>query len=548
MAEPSIPSFYYLQNFLTALLWVQARYADLLSVEELGFIREFQQLPQPSQALLVRMVMRKGEHFRASKLNYDEIGDIHQAAIPLCNTGWVRPDAELHLYEVLALLRKAEALRAFDLPAGPRSPCKADLLPLLSRDHPAPKTFQQWCPLVDDPVYSLTINALCERLRLLFFGNLEQSWAEFVLADLGIFRYEQVPIAEESRGFASRAEVEQYLHLWQCRAAFDAGEPIEEILAQLTGFEPTSAYLNSRHNRLLFKLARQLEREGRLPEAVAAYRRCGHPGARQRLIRTLEKQHDYHAAHALALAARQTPESDTELQLVERAIKRLAAKTGQPRPAAMPEPPAGRIDLLLPREQSQASSVEYRVREHLHSDDAPVHYVENGLINSLFGLLCWEAIFAPLPGAFFHPFHSGPVDLHEPEFRLRRAELFDNCFAQLNSGDYQNVIRRTWKDKYGIQSPFVFWGLLDQALLDLALHCLPASHLQIWFDRLLADIRANRTGMPDLIQFWPAEQRYRMIEVKGPGDRLQDNQRRWLAVCAQHAMPVDVCYVQWATT
>ena len=41
------------------------------------------------------------------------------------------------------------------------------------------------------------------------------------------------------------------------------------------------------------------------------------------------------------------------------------------------------------------------------------------------------------------------------------------------------------------------------------------------------------------------EGRYRMIEVKGPGDRLQDNQKRWLAFCAEHGMPVEVCYVRW---
>ncbi len=51
--------------------------------------------------------------------------------------------------------------------------------------------------------------------------------------------------------------------------------------------------------------------------------------------------------------------------------------------------------------------------------------------------------------------------------------------------------------------------------------------------------------MPDLIQFWPAEGRYRMIEVKGPGDRLQDNQRRWLDFFAAHDIPVSVCHVQW---
>ena len=35
-------------------------------------------------------------------------------------------------------------------------------------------------------------------------------------------------------------------------------------------------------------------------------------------------------------------------------------------------------------------------------------------------------------------------------------------------------------------------------------------------------------------------------EVKGPGDRLQDNQLRWLQFCGEHQMPVTVCYVRWA--
>jgi hypothetical protein len=64
--------------------------------------------------------------------------------------------------------------------------------------------------------------------------------------------------------------------------------------------------------------------------------------------------------------------------------------------------------------------------------------------------------------------------------------------------------------------------------------------------RLAYDIRANRTGFPDLIRFWPAQRRYEMVEVKGPGDRLQDNQIRWLAYCAEHRMPVRVVHVRWA--
>ena len=161
-------------------------------------------------------------------------------------------------------------------------------------------------------------------------------------------------------------------------------------------------------------------------------------------------------------------------------------------------------------------------------------------------MLCWSAIFKPIPGAFFHPFHRGPADLHSADFQRRRARDFDACLDQLDSGGYRDTIWRNFAAKAGIQSPFVSWDLLDHALLALALDCIPAAHLKKWCERILLDIKTNRCGFPDLIQFWPAEKRYRMIEVKGPGDRLQDNQKRWLDYCARHDMPVSVCYLQWS--
>jgi hypothetical protein len=181
----------------------------------------------------------------------------------------------------------------------------------------------------------------------------------------------------------------------------------------------------------------------------------------------------------------------------------------------------------------------------LSQPDAPVHYVENGLLNSLFGLLCWDAIFAPVPGAFFHEFQAAPADLHAPEFYGRRAALFLQCFKQLESDDYRDTLRRNFQQKAGIQSPFVFWGVMSEALLDLALECLPPEHLRACFERILANVRANTSGLPDLVQFWPGERRYRLIEVKGPGDRLQDNQTRWLSFCAERGIPVCVCHVSW---
>jgi hypothetical protein len=82
-------------------------------------------------------------------------------------------------------------------------------------------------------------------------------------------------------------------------------------------------------------------------------------------------------------------------------------------------------------------------------------------------------------------------------------------------------------------------------LLEVALLCVPPSHLRLLFQRILEDVRENCTGLPDLIQFWPDEKRYQLVEVKAPGDRLQDHQQRWVRFCAAHEIPVCVAHVCW---
>jgi hypothetical protein len=545
MLAPLDSPLYYLSNFRTALAWIEQRYADLLDADEQAFLAHFHALPEASQALLVRLVMRKGPHFRAGKLAYAEIGDIASAAAPLLSLGWLIEDAELELDALFALLRKDELLTTFAETRALRGLKKSELLETLRELHPTARTFAQWSAGLDLR-YSLTVGPLCDRLRLLFFGNLAQDWSEFVLAELGVYRYESVPIGAESRGFRSRLDVDRYLHLQHCRELFEAGLPIADVLLELGDFTSDNPHLARRHAKLLFQLGQQLEREGELAEAAALYAISAHGEARQRRVRVLEKLGEFQQAHDLASSALLAPHNDAETQALERALPRLQRQLGLPKQPRKPPAEAGLIELELP--QPLELSVEWAVQQHLHDEQAPAFYVENTLVCSLFGLLCWEAIFAPLPGAFFHPFHAGPVDLHDGDFRSRRQALFERCLALLDDGSHAEAIRATYVAKHGIVSPFVHWAVLTPELLETALHCLPPAHLRAWFERLLGDIRANRAGMPDLIQFWPAERRYRMIEVKGPGDRLQDNQKRWLAFCAEHGMPVDVCYVRWSAS
>ena len=536
--------YYYLHNFQRALTWVGERYADLLDDAERGFMAEFPALPQASQALMVRMLMRRGPWFRASRLTYEEIGATEAAAGPLLQLGWLDAQAPMTLDELFGLHTKPELNRMFAHVAVKSATRKGDLLEAAREAGAEARPYADWNPAADEPVWRVTVSDICERFRLMFFGNLHQDWSEFVLADLGVFQYETVPFDASSRAFQTREDVDCYLALHACRVALDEGADADALMQSVQACASGNPWLEKRRAKVLLRIGQACERAQDWAAAQATYEHCAYPGARHRRIRVHERMARHDEALALALHAQGAPESEEESQRVARMLPRLYRALGQGRPERAPTPVVPRTDLTLQRPTTPAP-VEYVTRDYLHQDDAPVHYVENALLNSLFGLLCWPAVFAPLPGAFFHPFQRGPADLDAPDFHDRRQALFADCLAQLDTPAYRDLILQRYADKAGLQSPFVFWGSLSETLLTQALDCLPPAHLKLVFTRLLRDVKTNRSGLPDLIRFWPSERRYELIEVKGPGDKLQDNQIRWLQYCVSHGMPVRVCHVSW---
>lgn len=542
---PDLAPFYYLKNFELVLATVASRYRDLLLDEELRFISEFSQLPLRSRALLTRMVMRSGDMFRASKLNYVEIGDTQVAAGPLIEAGWVCLDPPLSILKLHQLLTKSELVRCLKLPSSYGRWRKTDLKLMLEKQFPQALCFKDWYG-ARDSVYALLVEPLCERFRLMFFGNCRQSWSEFVTSDLGIFRYEKVERSVQSRPFETREHIEVFERIQSCHELLADGMPPEQLAPLMPAAVAGSAWLEERRQALLFLRARACERDGQLSTALDQYLQCNHREARSRAIRLKVKLGDWEGARVLCAAGQQYPESEAEAQQLRRAMARVHRKLKIPVEAKQPVViPAFKVVLEgVPR----GKAVEYHVRDYLARDLADrttVRYVENGLIPSLFGLLCWPAIFAPVPGAFFHDFQRGPIDLDSSHFCRRRQEHFDRCLSYLASGEYKKAIWNCFRQKWGLQSPFVRWHRLDRTMLQWALDCFPSAHLQAWFDWILRDLKENRVGFPDLVQFYPKERTYRLIEIKGPGDRLQDNQRRLLEHGVLHQMPVSVCWVQW---
>ena len=509
IAASSPKPFYYLDNFRVMLETLQARDGDLLAPQELEFMEKFSQLGKSSQALLVRMLMRKGPLFRADRLSYAEIGDTGLAVRPLIDRGWVQDRPVLTLADVFRLFGKADVAAYLGLEGRQARESKAALMASLEARLAEPQPDER-CRTALGQVYGLQIGKLCDRLVLMFFGNFRQDLSEFVLADLGVFRYENTWSLAPSRPFSSRRQVDDFHRLYECREMFHEGHDLTELDAAVPPPITGCDWLEERRQKLRFQIAREFERAGNRARALELYSTCTYREARGRLQR----------------------------------LRRAAS--GVPR-VRVPRATVPTFELVIDKPED-GTSVEYGVRDHLltaEGQETEVHYVENGLINSLFGLLCWPAVFAPIPGAFFHPFHSGPADLSSAGFFERRREEFGACFEELERGTYRETILRRFSDRYGIASPFVAWGLVDEAMLALACDCIPAQHLALWFKWMVQDIRANKAGFPDLVQFWPRERRYRLIEVKGPGDRLQDNQVACLAYMLQYDMPVSVCRVRW---
>lgn len=550
---PDLAPDYYLTNFRFMLDWVWERYADLLNDDERYFIQAFHQLEHDAQCLLVRLSSRKGPVFRRDKLHYTEIVSLDAAAQQLLDANLIRIDT-LHSLDTLANhLTKPELLALFgEHLAGLKQARKELLIQTLGAHFPDARTWQGWTNNQFGAAWYLDNQTTISNFLLLFFGNAYQDLTEFVLQDLGLFRYENYTIDHQHRLFNSRAELEQYRQLLQLREQLELADSTEALL-QISTQLPTQLFeqcpsekLQRRRAKLCNQLAYELERAGEHAHALALYQQSHLPPARERRVRLLEKQNHFTDAWSLLKQLLEAPQDEQELQIAQRMAPRLAKKAGVIFNKQKPAEPRTQL-LTLPKlidEQGNALRVEEVVRLSLHTAETPCVYAENALLGGLFGLWLWPEMFRGIEGAFANPFQSAPLDLYQENFAANRPGI-TTLWTQFDSDHYRHSIRQTWVEKNNIANHFVNWNFLTSELLDIALHAIPARHLKLIFERLLFDIKNNRSGLPDLIQFYPQQNTYRMIEVKGPGDRIQDNQQRWLDYFAQHAIPAEVCYVRW---
>lgn len=543
-----LPQGYYLTNFLELVDYVVEQYSDLLSGSERQFYTRFKNLDQPAQFLYVRMLTRKGVVFRGAKLQYNEIPDIHKAAEHLQRSKLIEIDGNLEISDFIHAFSKPEWLKILSqLPLDKATQSQLKKLSRHDLDTVICEIGEDFdlTGMIDEHLYQINKPETFETFKLLFFGNLNQDLTEFVLRDLGLYRFEDYHIDQNARLFESREQINNYLHYYQLIADLDLvlasdSDTIIALHQALPDAKQQDDTLNRRIQRVNLQLARQLERLDALDKAIEIYQTCQLPPARERTARILARQNNVKQSLEMCQQILLKPVTESESIFAADFGYRTARKhkIDWPKPAVYTPPTE-----IITIEQSD-NNVESDVASYL-AEFGQCTYVENALFLSVFGLHFWELFFAPVRGAFTNPFQVRPHDLYDDNFITKRQSLFEQLQRQLGEiNDRAPHYLKLLEHKIGTATPFIFWDIMDENLIKLALSRIPQSHWQAVFNRLWKDIRANRSGFPDLVLF-PEKGGYQLVEVKGPGDRLQKNQLRWLQFFAEHDIPHKVIHVEW---
>ena len=519
------PPDYYAANLQAVLRHLQAYQFDGLGAAGRAVHHRISACSPSALRLFARLITRQAP-VRRDTLNYPEVARCSAALAELCARRLAAINQPVAAELLLHRLHLKE-LRAL-FPAADQRAGKRQLLQWLLANHndtvlrARVATTHHWV--------NVTVGAALERMLVAYFGAADRDLAQFVVRDLGLVRYEDYLLSGASRAFANAAELNAYLQLERLNLLpHDRREAaLGWLLSCPDGNNPS---IERRRDRLLNRWGRDFERAGRIAAALACFAVARAHPARERQVRILHAQGRQAAAAVVLAEMRRAPRQAREREFAQRFPGR--AKQRRVWQESVWALPPG-----APPER-----IEQWAGTHLTANGGRSWHVENALFCSLLGLTFWDVLFAPVPGMFTQPFQSGPRDLYWPGFReARRSAIRARLQECAVPGALWSRIDANRRDKAGRACALVSWRLLlgsdGRALLRAVRNGLPAALLARIFDYMLDDLEQTRTGLPDLFVSYGA--RCELVEVKGPGDQLQPNQRQWLTELATLGVPCRV--------
>ncbi|XP_038169618.1 fanconi-associated nuclease 1 [Arvicola amphibius] len=173
---------------------------------------------------------------------------------------------------------------------------------------------------------------------------------------------------------------------------------------------------------------------------------------------------------------------------------------------------------------------------------------EGSTFSTLCGLLLWDIIFMDgIPDVFRNAYQASPLDLCTDSFFSSRKQALEARLQLIHSApaaSLRALVTEAWQAQQGRVAALVSWDRFTslQQAQDLV-SCLGGPVLSGVCRRLAADFRHCRGGLPDLVVWNSQSHHYKLVEVKGPSDRLSCKQMIWLDELQKLGAEVEVCHV-----
>ncbi|XP_042433885.1 fanconi-associated nuclease 1 homolog isoform X2 [Zingiber officinale] len=598
----------YQNNFSLMIEEVISHHSHLFTIEEKTFIGYFTSLSDEGQRLFIRIYTRKGPWFRVSNISYSEIQDVQKAIAELqcfiysfhsCDDSFT-----YNMKEVLDLLNVSEMRQIISSEVhkkGINCSRRNELVNILCSAYASGA-----CPLLPKMILEQTgtcirISSLADvfwRIQRLFFLNGDQDLSEFLLVDLGIIKFPDYVCNVSHQIFEDRSDLTDYEEAIEVAQIVDESLEANNVemvtrcidiadVRMCTGFtrkhdfttDPPPHFYSCFSASFVYSKVLSLgvsffEREHRYEDAIRILKglltRVTRDSRRGywtlRLSVNLEHMNYFNESLSVAEEGILDPwvRAGSKMALqrrvlrlgkpprrwrvpdyadsVKRKIKEICI-TGRPltNETASKNMYYGYDDELCGVEQL---ALQYYAEEGGWSG---IHS-EGGIWMTIYGLLMWDVIFSNVPDVFISRFQTAPLDFDTDDFYTSREHLIECQLQKIEDGMAEEILICSWESHMGVACRGVNWERHSLPDLRAAVSCIGGCPLASLCRHLAVDYRSWSSGMPDLL-LWrfhgdSSRGEAKLVEVKGPSDRLSEQQRAWLLILMDCGFDAEVCKVR----
>ncbi|MGE9289694.1 MAG: exonuclease domain-containing protein [Puniceicoccales bacterium] len=542
MAFPKLHPFYYRDHFLEMLSFLERNGWELMEDGHRQFVEGFRELDGKSQAVLVRMINRKGECFRITSLAYEEIGDPRGPLEELMDRGWVRPAFRADLPVLLERLTKEELLEVMEgagIPLkGRRSLAKGKLLEICATGEQVDQLFAELDP---GEWVILAVSECVGYLAFLYFGYQAEDLTVFTMRDLGLLQRGKTPSAARIEpAFRDLDSARNAYFYSRLRERMKNGDRVEwlEFAGQIDSWPRRSGGEDDLHfSRAVTRLGKLLESSGEVDSAISVFGRSDSFPAIERLCRLRFAAGHREEVKALLEGVIADPSCD-EAQIFAEDFyarkfggQRLGALT-----ALLREAPVVEVD------ESFRGQAEMGVVERFVADGYRAYWTENVFWRTLFVSVFWEELFGEDGAGVPNEFAQLPLCLRDGSFYSRFSEGIEAKLSSLGSGDFCLPERTVDLPVGGGWSPSVAEDV-SRELVDEFLRKVPGVVVGSILRRMAMDFAACSSGFPDLLVF--EDGGVKGVEVKAEGDSIRRNQLAQMRRLREEGFPVEVVRARW---